>query len=153
VAFIFYEQTKRSFHLSQCYQLVVLCCIIYSLLNSFFRLKSYLTESTVPITIKLQMEFSATQYTASSRRSFPYKHHMFQTKRVNINLFTSIRKVHVTGYLSWYSDSVRAGRSDDGIPERVRISATVPTGTGAHTASCTMGTGSLARGKAAGARC
>ena len=77
----------------------------------------------------------------------------FQSKRVNINLFTSVSKVHVPGYLSWYGDSVRAGRSDDRIPVRARISATVQAGPGAHTASCTMGTGYLAGRKAVGARC
>jgi len=49
--------------------------------------------------------------------------------------------------------SLRAGWSDDRNLVRPRISANLQTGPGAHTASCTMGTGSLAGGKAAGARC
>jgi hypothetical protein len=42
-----------------------------------------------------------------------------------------------------YSDSLRAPRSGDRIPVRVRFAAPVQTGTGAHPATCTMGTGSL----------
>jgi hypothetical protein len=45
--------------------------------------------------------------------------------------------------LSRYSDWLRAGRSEDRIPVRSRFSAPVQTGTGAHPASCTMGTGSF----------
>ena len=42
----------------------------------------------------------------------------------------------------------RAGQSGDRIPVGVRFSAPVQTGTGAHSASYTMGTGSLSqRGK------
>jgi len=47
------------------------------------------------------------------------------------------------GYLSRYSDSLRAGRSGDRIPVVVRFSAPVQTGPGAHLASYTMGTGSF----------
>jgi len=36
---------------------------------------------------------------------------------------------------------LRAGRSGDRIPMRARFSAPVHTGSGTHTASCTMGTG------------
>ena len=43
------------------------------------------------------------------------------------------------------------GRSGDGIPVGAKFSAPVQTGPGAHPASCTMGTGSPSRGKAAGA--
>jgi len=44
---------------------------------------------------------------------------------------------------SWYSDSLRAGRSGARIPVGARFSAPVQTGFGAHPASCTMGTGSF----------
>ena len=48
-----------------------------------------------------------------------------------------------TGYLSLYSDWLRAGRSGDRNPAGARFSAPVQTGPGAHTASCTMDTGSF----------
>jgi hypothetical protein len=47
------------------------------------------------------------------------------------------------GWLSWYSDCLRAGRSGDRIPVGARFSALVQTGPEAHPASCTMGTGSF----------
>jgi len=47
------------------------------------------------------------------------------------------------GYLSRYSDAVRAGRSGDRIPMAARFSAPVQTGPGPHPPSYTMGTGSF----------
>jgi hypothetical protein len=47
------------------------------------------------------------------------------------------------GWLSRYSDSLRAGRSGNRIPVGARYFAAVQTGPGAHPASCTMGTGSF----------
>jgi hypothetical protein len=44
---------------------------------------------------------------------------------------------------SWYSDSLRAGRSGVGIPVEAIFSARVQTGPGADPASYTMGTGSF----------
>jgi hypothetical protein len=52
----------------------------------------------------------------------------------------------------WYNDLLRAGRSGDRITVKAKFSAPVQTGPGAHPASCTMGTGFLSGGKAAGAR-
>ena len=46
-------------------------------------------------------------------------------------------------WLSLYSDSLRAERSEDRIPVRARFSAPIQTGSEAHPASCTMGTESF----------
>jgi len=46
---------------------------------------------------------------------------------------------------SQYNDSLRAGRSEERIPVGARFSTPLQTGPGAHTASYTMGTGSLCR--------
>jgi len=45
------------------------------------------------------------------------------------------------------SDSLRAGWSGDRIPIGARFSAPIQTGPGSHTASYTMGTGSLSGGQ------
>jgi len=50
------------------------------------------------------------------------------------------------GYLSLYSDSLRAGRSGDRIPLGARLTTPVHSGPGAHPACCTMGAGFLFRG-------
>ena len=47
------------------------------------------------------------------------------------------------GWLSRYSDSLRAARSGDRIPVRARFSAPNQTGSESHPASCTMDTGSF----------
>ena len=54
------------------------------------------------------------------------------------------------GWLSRYSDSLRAGRSGDQIPVGARFFAPVQTGPGAHPASYTMGTGSFPEAKRPG---
>jgi len=51
---------------------------------------------------------------------------------------------------TWYSDSLRAGRSGDQIPVEVRFSAPVQIGPRAHPAPYTMGTGSFPRVKRPG---
>ena len=44
-----------------------------------------------------------------------------------------------------YSDTLRTGRSGDGIPVWTNLSAPVKTGPGAHRGSCTMGNRSFSR--------
>jgi hypothetical protein len=47
------------------------------------------------------------------------------------------------GWRSRYSDWLRAERSGDRIPVRVKFNAPVQTGPGSHPASCTINTGSF----------
>jgi len=47
---------------------------------------------------------------------------------------------------SWYSDTLRTGRTGDRIPMWARFTAAVRTGPGIHSTSNTMGTGYLSRG-------
>jgi len=56
---------------------------------------------------------------------------------------TGYSLVQWAGYLSRYSDWLRAGRSGYRIPVGARFSAPVQTGPGAHPLSCTMCTGSF----------
>ena len=58
-------------------------------------------------------------------------------------MFVLLRSYLWTGYPSRYCDWLRAGRSGDRIPVLARFSVPVQTGSGAHPASCTMGTGSF----------
>jgi len=60
--------------------------------------------------------------------------------------FNFLCLLHVSNWAGWrcrYSDWPRAGRYGGRIPMEARSSAPVQTGSGAHPASCTMGTGSF----------
>ena len=70
---------------------------------------------------------------------------------IGIALTFHLLPMLLCGQGSMYSDSLRGGRSGDRIPIGARFSAPVQTGPGAHTASYTMVTGSLFRGKLTGA--
>ena len=61
----------------------------------------------------------------------------------NSQIYFTILSLYGPGWLSRYSDSLRAGRSGDRIPVGARFSAPVQTSPGAYPASCTMGTGSF----------
>jgi len=71
------------------------------------------------------------EYTHVNHREFPY----------NI-----VRCFCGQGYLSWYSDSLRAVWSRDRIPMGVRCFAPIQTGPGIQPDSCTMDDGSPSRG-------
>jgi len=76
-------------------------------------------------------------------------HHMW---RVSTNAITKshtpslVHKVTIHTYLGRYSYSLQTGRTGDRTRWGARNFGTVETGTGAHTASSTMGTASLSRG-------
>ena len=72
-------------------------------------------------------------------------------KRDNSLYLSVILCEYGPGQRSWYSDSLKAGRSETQIPVERKFSAPVQTSPGAHPTSCTVGNGSLSLGKAGGA--
>ena len=65
-------------------------------------------------------------------------------RKLLLSIFLSLLVPVGPGWLSLYSDSLRAGRSGYRIPVWARFLAPVQTGPGAHQASYTVGTESLA---------
>ena len=62
-------------------------------------------------------------------------------KRFSNRTYVNVSKLMCeTVYLSRYSDSLRAERSEGQIPEEARFSVPVQSGPGAHPASCAMST-------------
>jgi hypothetical protein len=70
---------------------------------------------------------------------------MFNTS-VMLGLFPATAWAGETVERSQYTDSLRAGRYGDRMPMEARLSAPLQTGSGAHPASCIIGTGYLSRG-------
>jgi hypothetical protein len=63
--------------------------------------------------------------------------------KITVLLITFCTGKNGPGWLSRYSDSLRAGRSGDRIPVGVKFFTPAQTSPGAHPASYTMGTGSF----------
>ena len=61
--------------------------------------------------------------------------------RIQRYIIINVYQISWARYCSWYSDSLRAGRSGDRIPVGDEIFP--QTGPGAHPAFCTLGTGSF----------
>ena len=74
----------------------------------------------------------------------------FSVNRSRRKLYYQQHHCQWAGQRSRYIDWLRAGRSGDRIPVGARFSAPVQTGPGAHTASCTKGTGSFLGVKSGG---
>ena len=76
--------------------------------------------------------------------------HFLRVSTVTLCLDAKETLSHTTqtgpGWLSRYSDSLRAGGTGDRIPVEAIFSAPVQTGSGAHPTSYTVGTGSLSWG-------
>jgi len=65
---------------------------------------------------------------------------------IHVSMSRPVRRDSTDNYCDMYNDSLRAGRSGDGIPVEARFSAPVHTGLGAHPAFYTIGNRSLSRG-------
>ena len=74
----------------------------------------------------------------------------YQSEKTVLNFGVVLSHIGEPGYLSRYSDSLRAGRSGDRTPVKSRFSASFQTSSEAHPASYTISTGSFLRVKRQG---
>ena len=81
-------------------------------------------------------------FTAFKNYNFPFRRYLLSFSAYLFEFHTEITELG-PGSSVGIATELRAGRSGDRIAVVARFSAPVPTGPGAHPASCTMGTGSF----------
>jgi hypothetical protein len=99
----------------------------------------------------MQINVNHRLYLASSYNDFvqdPYcGHYKYSLQSFDTPIIKdTLREDREPGWRSRRCDSLQAGRSGDPIPVETRFASPVQTGSAAHPASGTMGTGSLYQG-------